>query len=151
EQGKEEVRKMSILLTAVLAISASPTSPPASASEATAAVASTQAAAPARSGRQLADAAHAALRHWAKDANQDPQPAARELPAIYREDKHDRKMARPEREALHIALHARLDQLCTQITKKVAKDKAPAGKASSTVKSVGGDKSGDQKTAVLAQ
>ena len=79
-----------------------------------------------RSGRELSDAAHAAMRHWAKATDQEADAAARELLGIYREIQQDTRMARSQRETLRLTVRARLDQLCTQISKRIAKDKAAA-------------------------
>jgi hypothetical protein len=134
---------MSIFLAAILAISGNPAeSTPASSTP------STQAAAPAaRSGRELSDAAHAALQRWAKATDQEAEAAARELLGIYQEILKDTGMARSERETLRITVRGRLDRLCTQINKQIAKDKSAAKAAS--MKSVAADASHPQ-TAVLA-
>ena len=134
---------MSIILATILAISGTPsgTAP----DTATPAVQSaTQAAAPAaaRTGRELSDAAHAALRHWAKVTDQDSAAAARELLGIYREIQQDTRIPRSERETLRVTVRSRLDQLCTQIGKRIAKEKA-------AVKSVAADKS-KQGSVILA-
>jgi hypothetical protein len=89
----------------------------------------------------LSDAAHAALRHWAKASDQEADAAARELLGIYREIQQDTGLARSQRETLRLTVRARLDQLCTQIGKRIAKDKAPAkpavsAKPNAAVKSV---------------
>ena len=139
---------MSIFLATILAISATPSGTTqenvAPAASATPAVASTAAAvAPAttaaRSGRELSDAAHAALRHWAKATDPEADAAARELLGIYREILQDTGMARAQRESLRLTVRGRLDQLCTQIGKRVAKEKA-AAKPDNAVKSVAMDK-----------
>ena len=96
-----------------------------------------QSAAPttARVGRKLSDAAHDAMRRWAKTTDQEADTAARELLGIYREIQQDDRMARSQRETLRLTVRARLDRLCTQIGKRIAKDKA-AAKANPAVKSV---------------
>lgn len=137
---------MSIVLATILAISATPNDT----TQATATPA-VQAAAPAvqRGGRELLEAAHAAMRHWAKVTDQEAETAARELLGIYREIQQDTAMARSQRETLRLTVRARLDQLCTQIGKRIAKDKA-AAQPNAAVKSVGTKK--DQPNgAVLAQ
>ena len=132
---------MSIILVAILAISVSPSESPHES-----AMPAVQAVSPAavRSGPKLSDAAHAAMRHWAKATDQEADTAARELLGIYREIQQDTRMARSQRETLRLTVRARLDQLCTQIGKRVAKDKATA-KANSAVKSVAanGNKQGN--------
>jgi len=123
---------MSILLALVLSVSAAP-SGGAQADAAPSAPAATPAPV-ARSGRELADAAHAALRKWAKANDREADAAARDLLAIYCELQQDTRLARSTRETLRTTVRARLDQLSTQIGKRIAKDK-PA-KADSKVKSV---------------
>ncbi len=103
----------------------------------------------ARSGRELSEAAHAALRHWAKATDQEADAAARELLGIYREIQQDTRMARSQRESLRMTVRARLDQLCTQIGKRIVKDKA-VDKANPAVKSVAVDKN-KPGNVVLAQ
>ena len=115
---------MSIILATILAISATPNGT----AQETAGARRAQAAAAAapRSGRELSEAAHAAMRHWAKATDQEADAAARELLGIYREIQQDTRMARSQRETLRVTVRARLDQLCTQIGKRIAKDKAAA-------------------------
>ncbi len=138
---------MSIILVTILAISATPNG---TTQEGTAAAALQSAApAPQLSGRELSEAAHAAMRHWAKATDQEADTAAKELLGIYRDIQQDTRMARSQRETLRLTVRARLDQLCTQIGKRIAKDKA-AAKSNSTVKSVAMDKS-KEKNAALAQ
>jgi len=142
---------MSILLATVLAISATPigTNPDSAPSAVNA-----TAPAPLRSGRELMDAAHAAMRRWFKATDQEAETAARELLGIYREIQQDTRLAGSQREPLRLAVRARLDQLCTQISKGLAKDKS-AAKRSTTVKSVAATKdqpgSVPSNSAVLAQ
>jgi len=140
---------VSIFLATILAISATPNGitqenvapPSASATPAVASKAATAAPATtaARSGRELSEAAHAALRHWAKATDQEADAAARELLGIYREILQDTGMARAQRESLRLTVRGRLDQLCTQIGKRVAKKEA-ATKPNNAVKSVAVDK-----------
>jgi hypothetical protein len=151
---------MSIILATILAISATPsgaaqeTAMP-TAQSMTVKSAAVQTAAPAapRSGRELLEAAHATMRHWAKATDQDADTAARELLGIYREIQQDTRMARSQRETLRLTVRARLDQLCTQIAKRVAKDKAVAQSKvtlpGSAVKSVAADEK-KQASAILA-
>ena len=68
------------------------------------------------------------MRHWAKATDQEADAAARELLGIYREIQQDTRMARSQRETLRVTVRARLDQLCTQISKRIAKEKAVAKK-----------------------
>jgi hypothetical protein len=113
---------MSIFLAVVLSISGNPSS--AAAQDATPPA---KAAVPApRSGRELADATHAALRKWAKASDKDADAAARSLLVIYCELQQDTQLARSTRENLRTTVRARLDQLSTQIGKRIAKDKAPS-------------------------
>ena len=76
------------------------------------------------------------MRHWAKATDQEAEAAARELLGIYREILQDTRMAASQRENLRVTVRARLDQLSTQISKRIAKDKA-AAKANTAVPSVG--------------
>ncbi len=143
---------MSILLVSILAISGAPeatTQPVVIPQEGAA-----QSAAPATglSGRELSEAAHAAMRRWAKATDHEAEAAARELLDIYRAIQQDTRMARSQRETLRLTVRARLDQLSTQIGKQIAKDKT-ASKSDSpikSVKSVAADQ-GKQSSAVLAQ
>ena len=68
------------------------------------------------------------MRHWAKATDQEADAAARELLGIYCEIQQDTRMARSQRETLRLTVRARLDQLCTQIGKRIAKDKAAASR-----------------------
>jgi hypothetical protein len=139
---------MSILVAAILAISANPSeSAPASTAQAPTTPA-VQASAPAsRSGRELSEAAHAALRRWAKASEQDAAAAARELLGIYQEIQSDTRMSRSERETLRLTVRSRLDRLSTLISKQIAKEKSDA-KATS-VKSVAANPN-QPRAAVLA-
>ena len=65
------------------------------------------------------------MRHWAKATDQEADAAARELLGIYREIQQDTRMARSQRETLRLTVRARLDQLCTQISKRIAKEGYP--------------------------
>src|SRR5271157_1234288 len=137
---------MSIILATILAISATPNG-----TTQDSAATAVQVGAPAAqlSGRELSEAAHAAMRHWAKATDQEADTAARELLGIYSEIQQDTRMARSQRETLRLTVRARLDQLCAQISKRIAKDKA-AAKSDSTVKSVTLDKR-KQNGVALAQ
>ncbi len=148
---------MSIFLAAILAISATPngttqetTSPAVQPAVATgqSAVAATM-----RTGRELSEAAHAAMRHWAKATDQEADTAAQELLGIYREIQQDTRMARSQRETLRLTVRARLDQLSTQISKRIAKGgtrlRVAAAKPTAAVKSVAADTS-QPRAAVLA-
>ena len=157
---------MSVILVTILAISANPsgttqeTAAPAvqSTGAQSAAVQSAQSAAPgeqtaapaaSRSGRELANAVRAAMRQWATVSDQDADAAARELLGIYREIQQDTRLGRSERETLRLTVRARLDQLCTRISKRIAKEKAAAkanAKSDATVKSVAADKNQQGRT-----
>jgi hypothetical protein len=131
---------MSIFLAVVLTVSGDP-STSATAAPAPSVKAATPAplAPPVRSGRELADAAHAALRKWAKAGDKDAGAAAKDLLTIYCELQQDTRLARSTRETLRTTVRARLDQLSTQICKRIAKENAAktvAVKADSQVKSV---------------
>ena len=151
---------MSFALAAILAISANPygtTQETATTAVQSAAPATTAPAAP-RSGRELADAAHAALRHWIKATDQEADAAARELLGIYREILKDTGLGRSQRETLRLNVRARLDQLCTQIEKRIAKEnlaaklngKSTTAKPGAVVASVAANQ-GRQGGAALAQ
>jgi len=127
---------MSILLATILAISAAGSeTAPDSAVPAAEAIKP----APLRSGRELLDAAHAAMRRWFRVTDQEAETAARELLGIYREIQQDSRIAGSQREPLRLAVRARLDQLCTQINKRLGKEKAIATR-SATVKSLAANK-----------
>ena len=138
---------MSIILATILAISATPNG--------TAQETATPAVQAAATGRCRGAAASCRkrptprMRHWAKATDQEADAAARELLGIYREIQQDTGMARSQRETLRLTVRARLDQLCTQIGKRIAKDKA-ADKANTAVKSVAANKN-QAAGAVLAQ
>jgi hypothetical protein len=136
---------MSIFLAVVLTVSGNPSGGAAAdatpLTKADATPAKAEAKAPvARSGRELADAAHAALRKWAKANDKEADAAARDLLGIYCELQQDTQLARSTRESLRTTVRARLDQLATQIGKRIAKDKAVAkadgAKADAKVQSV---------------
>jgi hypothetical protein len=123
---------MSIILVAVLTLSAAPVEgAPADAAPAAKAAAPVP---PMRTGRDLADAAHAALRKWAKATDQEADAAAKDLLVIYCELQQDTQLARSTRGTLRTTVRARLDQLSTQISKRIAKEKPT--KADAKVKSV---------------
>lgn len=114
---------MSIFLAVVLSVSGNPSS--AAAADVTPPAKAAAPAVPApRSGRELAGAAHAALRKWAKASDKDADAAARSLLVIYCELQADTRLARSTRENLRTTVRARLDQLSAQISKRIAKDKA---------------------------
>jgi hypothetical protein len=123
---------MSIFLAVVLSVSASPTD---TAKPDAVPAAKAPTAPVARSGRELSDAAHAAMRKWAKASDKEADAAARDLLGIYCELQQDIKLARSTRETLRTTVRARLDQISTQIGKRIASDKANA-KTDSKVKSV---------------
>ena len=131
---------MSIFLAVVLSVSGDPSSSTAPQPAPSAQPAKPATAPPARSGRELADATHAALRKWAKASDKEADAAARDLLTIYTELQQDTRLARSTRETLRTTVRARLDQLCTQIGKRIAKEKTPAkvnpAKADPQVKSV---------------
>ena len=83
----------------------------------------------ARSGRELSDAAHAALRKWAKASDKEADAAARDLLGIFCELQQDTRLARSTRETLRTTVRARLDQLSTQIGKRIASDRISNDKA----------------------
>jgi hypothetical protein len=126
---------MSIILAVVLTVSASPSG----GTQADAATVQFSAPPAVRNGRELADATHAALRKWAKAGDRDADSAARDLFTIFGELQADTRMARSARATLRTTVRARLDQLCTQISKRIAKDNL-AAKEDPKVKSVAATK-----------
>lgn len=94
--------------------------PPAAATE--------QASLPARSGTELAKAAHETLRRWAKVADKEASVAAREFLAIYDELQRDVQLPRDEREQLRSKVRGRLAKLIPQLNKNTAADKRAADK-----------------------
>jgi hypothetical protein len=117
---------MSILWVAVLALAASPdqggTSAASPSSSSSPAAAQEQPLIAPRTGKELADAARAALRQWAKPSNENAPTAAREFIALYRELQVDAKLSRSQREDLRLKVRGRLLQLAQQIAKYTAKE-----------------------------
>jgi hypothetical protein len=68
-----------------------------------------------RQGKELEEAAHAALRHWAKVDKAHAEPAAREFIAIFDELKQDTLLARSTRRELGGLVRGRLARLAEMI------------------------------------
>ena len=119
---------MSIFLAVVLSVSGSPES---STQADTTASAKAPAAPVARTGRELADAAHAALRKWAKASDKEADAAARDLLGIFCELQQDTRLARSTRETLRTTVRSRLYKLSTKTGKLIANDKINKDKADS--------------------
>ena len=128
---------MSILWVAVMAMGASPLDgvQPSASTTSLAISRSTENTPPAaaepapRSGKELADAAHTALAHWAKAKGDDVQAAARDLLGIYREIEQDKKLAVSQRENLRMSVRGRLMQLAADIKRASAGLKTVAPKS----------------------
>ncbi len=146
---------MSLVFVAVLAIAVAPSDGATPSATAAVKAAADQPAPTPRTGRELADAAHATMQHWAKATDREADQAARDLLTIYGELQNDAKLARSQRESLRVTVRGRLDQLSTQISKRVAKETATAklGKNDKPGKAESGPKSVAAKdaTAVLGQ
>lgn len=109
---------MSLLWVAVLALSAAPSegvSPVGSVAPCHVAEPSK---APLRSGRELEEAARAALRHWARVGDKEADTAAREFLVLYKELQQDTRLARSQREELRVKVRSRLALLAQQIAKR---------------------------------
>jgi hypothetical protein len=87
---------------------------------------------PPRSGRELEQAAHAALRHWARPTDRDAEVAAREFLVLYKELKDDTRLPAAQREELRGKIRGRLAQLSQLLARRdarqtrLAKNQAPA-------------------------
>ena len=76
--------------------------------------------APLRTGRDLEAAVRAALRQWAKPAENEAQPAAHDFLALYNELQRDTLLARTTRDQLTAKVRSRLTALAQQISKQSA-------------------------------
>jgi hypothetical protein len=74
-----------------------------------------------RTGKELEDATHAALRRWAHPSNKDAGAAAREFIVLYKELQSDKQIAKPDRDQLRLKVRGRLTQLAAMIDAKSAK------------------------------
>jgi hypothetical protein len=84
--------------------------------------------APARTGRELEQAAHAALRRWAQPARKDLQPAGREYLALYKDLQRDTVLAKSTRQELSGKVRFRLAALAKKLRKQAAADRRTADK-----------------------
>jgi len=92
----------------------------------------------ARTGAELREAVHAALRHWAQPSDKQADSAAREFLALYKDLQADKQLASSQHEYLMGKTRMRLEQLSQQISKRIAREKrlaqakpaAPAEEAS---------------------
>lgn len=75
---------------------------------------------PPRRGAELREAAHAALRRWARPRDEEAELAAREFLALYRELEADDELARSHRTRLESKIRGRLLALSRQISKRAA-------------------------------
>jgi len=81
---------------------------------------------PPRTGVELRDAVKAALPRWARVKDDKADAAAREFLVLYGELAADKKLARTGRDYLMAKVRIRLDQLSSQISKRIAKEKKAA-------------------------
>ncbi|MGA2618429.1 MAG: hypothetical protein ABSF26_12520 [Thermoguttaceae bacterium] len=125
---------MSVLWIAVVALAGSPTdgaSQYATTSPSTARVEPWPA--ELRSGKELEDAARAALKQWARPTDQQAIPAARQLLRLYWELQQDKVLAPPRRDRLRATVGTRLLQLSQQIAKNCRQDSGQAKHAPQSV------------------
>jgi hypothetical protein len=85
------------------------------------------ASAPARTGRDLERAAHAALRRWAQPARNDLQVAGREYLSLYKDLQHDTAMAKSARQELLGKFRFRLAALAQKLRKQAAAGRTGKG------------------------
>jgi hypothetical protein len=111
---------MSTMWVAILALAASPgdTATPSSADSTSAPAA--QSASSLRTGTTLREAAHEALRRWAKPSDKEADQAAREFLVLYQELVRDGQILKAQRESLRLKVRGRLIALSQQISKRVA-------------------------------
>jgi hypothetical protein len=79
-------------------------------------------------GRELEQAAHAALRRWAQPAKKDVEPAARQYLALYNDLGRDTVLAKSTRQELMGKLRFRLAALAKKLRKQAAAERATAAK-----------------------
>jgi hypothetical protein len=126
--GTEEVWAMSVILSLAIVCAAATQGDAALKSAGTgvsksAGTAAKKASAPARVGRELEKAAHAALRRWAQSASKDLQPAGREYLALYKDLQRDTVLAKSTRKELLGKLRYRLAALAKKMRKQLAAGK----------------------------
>jgi hypothetical protein len=81
-----------------------------------------------RTGRELEQAAHAALRRWAQTAKKDLQPAGREYLALYKDLQRDTVLAKSIRQELLGKLRFRLAAVAKKLQIQIAADRRTADK-----------------------
>jgi hypothetical protein len=111
---------MSTLWVAILVLAASPGDQPAPDRATSAAAPAAQTAASPRTGAALREAAHEALRRWAKPGDKDADQAARDFLLLYQELLRDDQISKAQREELRLKVRGRLIALAQQISKRVA-------------------------------
>lgn len=114
---------MSPMLFVILALGGSPDSPGDTAPASPAAAEIVKKESPSRTGAELREAVHQAMRRWAQPSDPQADAAAREFLALYRELQTDKQLSFSQREYLVGKLRIRLDQLSDQIAKRVAREK----------------------------
>jgi hypothetical protein len=115
---------MSVLLVVLVL-----TAPPAQPAGAAAAATPQPSAEKVLTGRELRQAIFEALRRWARPAQQDLQPAGRELLALYRQLQRDTQMSRAMREELRLKLRYRLADISGQLSARLPRDQRQAARA----------------------
>ena len=136
---------MSLLWIAVLALSASPSEGVAPVDSVTPSQSrSAEPLASPRTGRELEEAARAALRHWAGVSDKQADTAAREFVVLYKELQQDTRLARSQREEVRVKVRSRLSLLAQQIAKRNSQETRVSKSEAKSVR-VG------QDTKVLAQ
>jgi Skp family chaperone for outer membrane proteins len=76
-----------------------------------------------RTGGELREAVHQALRRWAQPSDQQADAAAREFLALYKDLQADKQLSSSQRESLLSKVRGRLEQLSQQISKRIAREK----------------------------
>ena len=84
--------------------------------------------APARTGRELEQATHAALRRWAQPAKKDLQPAGREYLALYQDLQRDTALPKSTSKELLGTLRFRLAAVAKKLHKQAAAGRRAASK-----------------------
>lgn len=80
----------------------------------------------ARSGRDLREAVHRALRRWARPSEADADPAAREFLTLFDQLQRDSELPSAQREYLQQKVRIRLLELSDQIALRIARQKRQA-------------------------
>jgi hypothetical protein len=77
---------------------------------------------PPRTGKELGDAVHNALKQWARPTDKQANSAAREFLTLYKELQTDTRLAKAQREELRTKVRGRLIQLARQIAKRETRE-----------------------------